>query len=159
MKLLITIIAIFVLGTSFANGQSYYKKQWERKNTSGLSIGATTIRSVRGWERGFELSFNTAKNFQAGVFSYQDDGTSETEPQKYQGLLIGFPLVSIKDELRLGMEGRLGLHNERFMSFLSTLKLAYELNKKIELVSSVGVSERLPVFAFKMNFRLTSTIR
>jgi hypothetical protein len=159
MKTVILIFILSLMGLNSATGQSYYKKQWARKNTATLSTGFTSMRSTRGWERGFELTYGVPKKIQIGVFSYKGNTATETSLNNYQGVLVDLPLLMIYDKVSLGVNGRLGLHNKRFISFLPMLQLLYDLNERISVKSSVGVSERLPVFAFKLNFRLTNPLK
>jgi len=159
MKIFIILLTYFFLALSVSQGQSYYKEQWARENSANLTIGIASMRSERGWENGFELNYRSTKNFQIGVFSYTDMGTSERESTTYQGLQVDLPILQLNDQMRFGLNGRVGIHGKRFLSFLPTVSMELNLNEKITVASSVGVSDRLPVFAFKLNFRLARILR
>lgn len=158
MKKLLLIIIVFVCSSALANGQGYYKKRWEQKRNSGISVSATTLRSVRGWQSGPELGYTTASRVHIGLFSYSGTRNTERPAQKYQGLQLAFPLLTIGD-WSLRSNNRLGLHDQRFVSFLPTLSANYRLSQQINLSAGMGVSDRLPVFDFKLSFHLNNFLK
>lgn len=158
MKKLLLIIVIITSGAIQASGQSYYKKKWRKNNGSSISISASSFRSIRGWKHGAEVAYNTSKNLQFGIFSYQGSVTAERPAEVYQGIQLSFPIMTF-NKWSFGSSNRLGLYDKRFVSFLPMLKLDYMASKSITASSGVGLSDNYPVFDFKLTFHLKSLLK
>ena len=157
IKKLIHITALLIISVQIGNSQSFNKKRSKEVLIPDITVSTTSFRSVRGWKHGVDIGINTRKDFFVGAFSYQSIGPAEKQGESFQGLQFGFPIFKM-DRWSIRSNQRIGIYNKKFISILPTLALTYKANNLIATSIGAGVSERFPVFDFKLIFSLKNIL-
>lgn len=148
-KNLIIILGIFLSYAAYAQTNS---RSIARTTSPALASSLSTLRTIKGWQHGLEVSYETKKGLEFGLYSFRSLQENERPAKTFNGVRVGVPLLNGK-MIKIGGACRVGAYDQRFVNVITSLTADVQLNSRLSMTTGFGKSNRYPAFDFRLNYR------
>ena len=150
------IILMLWMSSQAVLSQSFYKPNLNVNSNWSFEASHLTTRSIRGWKTGFSVGIMRNNRWSISYFDVSgkvNNEFSNTTKSTYRGGEFGY-VVNPKNRLQMGINIRIGLHNQQFISLLPGVTANYWVNDWLGVRGAVARSDGYPHFSIGLGVRL-----
>lgn len=150
------IIMMLWMSAEMVSAQTNYYNPKTVINRWSVDAGFTTTRSIRGWKTGFNVEITRNNRWSIGYFNLSgkvNNEFSSSSESTYRGAEVGY-IFNPQNRLQLGMNLRVGLHEQQFISVLPGATAQFKISDLINVHGAAAYSDGFPHFSIGLGLRL-----